>query len=114
MNDDIRAPTTIDKQDKGTRRQGDKGIPNLPVCWSPGLLISPPVVGPSCEPDAYGHCSTCADEARQARVLRVDAAAGLALVDTGGATGEVDISLVDELAPDDVVLIHGGVAIAKL
>jgi hypothetical protein len=73
-----------------------------------------PSMGPSCEPNEYGHCATCADEARQARVLRVDELAGLATVDVNGTTGEVDISLVDELAPDDYVLIHGGVAIAKL
>jgi len=76
--------------------------------------LSSLIVGPSCEPDEYGHCATCADEAQQVRVLSVDNAAGLALAEVNGVTGEVDISLVDNLAPGDVILIHGGVAIAKL
>ena len=76
--------------------------------------LSSLVLGPSCEPDAYGHCVTCADEAQQVRVLSVDKLAGLALAEVNGVTGEVDISLVDELAPGDFILIHGGVAIAKL
>jgi hypothetical protein len=81
---------------------------------SPDLPVSTFLAGPSCEPDAYGHCVTCADEAQQVRVLSVDDAAGLALAEVHGITGEVDISLVDNLAPGDIILIHGGVAIAKL
>jgi hypothetical protein len=59
-------------------------------------------------------CITCSDQALEARVLRVDAAIGMALVAIGDATDEVDVTLVGQLAPDDLVLIHGGVAIAKL
>ena len=61
-----------------------------------------------------GHCITCSDEATPARVLQLDAASGLALVAVGDASEEIDISLVDALVPGDVVLVHGGVAIAKV
>jgi len=60
------------------------------------------------------HCATCGDEALSAIVLRLDSAAGMALVTVDDTTIEVDISLVDALTPGDCVLIHGGVAIAKL
>jgi hydrogenase maturation factor len=36
------------------------------------------------------------------------------MVAVGNALIEVDISLVDDIAPGDHVLIHGGVAIGKL
>ncbi|HEX5690630.1 MAG TPA: HypC/HybG/HupF family hydrogenase formation chaperone [Roseiflexaceae bacterium] len=78
---------------------------------SPDLRIS---TFPACEPDTYGHCVTCSDEAQQVRVLSVDDATGFAMAEVNGVTGEVDISLVDDLAPGDFILIHGGVAIAKL
>ena len=76
--------------------------------------LAPLLIGPSCTPDEYGHCITCSDEAQPARVLSVDDAAGLALVSVDDATIEVDISLVETLTSGDCVLIHGGVAIAKV
>jgi hydrogenase maturation factor len=75
---------------------------------------APLMIGPSCEPEMSGFCATCSDEALPAKVLSVDAATSLALVLLNGATGEVDISLVDAVAPGVVLLIHGGVAIANL
>ena len=90
----------------------------------------------SCEFDAEGypaslaHCATCSDEALPARVLRVDQERGLALVSVVGTrfiapvvgtrfiaspnetVEEIDISLVDSVAPGDLLLVHGGVAIA--
>jgi len=69
---------------------------------------------PSCLPDAQGHCATCADEALPATVLRVDAASGLAFVQGADTTEEIDITLVEDIAPGDVVLVHGGTAIALL
>jgi hypothetical protein len=54
-----------------------------------------------------GHCVTCADEAVEMTVLRVDE--GLAVCDGG----EVMTDLVDPLAPGDVVLVHAGVALAR-
>ena len=66
----------------------------------------------SCAAD--GHCVTCSDEALPATVVRVDLAAGLAVVAVDGSTVEVDVTLVDAVAPGHVLLIHGGVAIAHL
>ncbi len=74
----------------------------------------PPNAGLSCAPDTVGHCITCSDEALPARVLQLDSATGMALVAINGTMIEVDISLVDTLISGDHVLIHGGVAIAKL
>ena len=68
----------------------------------------------SCERDAEGHCITCSDEASQARVLRIDEESGVALVMINDATEEVDMSLVDDVAPGDMLLVHGGVAISRL
>lgn len=69
---------------------------------------------PTCELGPEGHCITCSDEAVQVQVLSVDEAAGLACVTVQDTTEEVDISLVDSVAPGDRLLVHGGVAIGKL
>ena len=66
----------------------------------------------SCDED--GHCVTCSDEALEAHVLRVDVASGLAQVMVQHTTMEIDISLVDEVQPGHVLLVHGGVAIAHV
>ena len=76
--------------------------------------LAPLLIGSSCMPDASGHCITCSDEAIQGRVISFDLATLQATVAIGDAITEVDAMLVDELAPGDTVLIHGGVAIAKL
>lgn len=71
----------------------------------------------SCELDADGHCVTCSDEALTARVLRVDQETGLALVEIlaeNYSTEEIDITLVESVDPGDLLLVHGGVAIANL
>ncbi len=77
-----------------------------------------------CIPDAEGHCITCSDEALPYTVVRVDTERGLAEVSVSEAMGqsggmrevteEIDISLVDDVVPGSVVLVHGGVAIALL
>jgi hydrogenase assembly chaperone HypC/HupF len=67
-----------------------------------------------CELDADGHCVTCSDEALPVRVIRVDAESGLALVEVKDTTEEIDVTLVDEVVPGDVLLVHGGVAIGHL
>jgi hydrogenase assembly chaperone HypC/HupF len=64
--------------------------------------------------DADGHCVTCSDEALPVRVLRVDAETGLALVEVKNTTEEIDVTLVDDVTPGDVLLVHGGVAIGHL
>ena len=69
-----------------------------------------------CTPSADGHCATCSDEALQARVLRIDEETGLAVVEVMAEqvrTEEVDITLVDNVVPGDLLLVHGGVAIAN-
>jgi hydrogenase maturation factor len=65
-----------------------------------------------CTPAEDGHCITCSDEALPATVLQINQESGSALVTVREATEEIDITLVDDLVPGDVVLVHGGVAIA--
>ncbi|HET9494474.1 MAG TPA: HypC/HybG/HupF family hydrogenase formation chaperone [Chloroflexia bacterium] len=63
------------------------------------------------------HCITCSDEALPAVVLSVDDGAGTASVrlqSAAAGTTEVDISLVDMVAPGDVLLCHGGVALSRV
>ncbi|MBR6101936.1 MAG: HypC/HybG/HupF family hydrogenase formation chaperone [Ruminococcus sp.] len=37
-----------------------------------------------------------------------------ALIDAGGATREISAGVLDELEPGDYVMVHAGVAIAKI
>ncbi len=39
---------------------------------------------------------------------------GMALVDASGAKREVSAELLDELEPGDYVMVHAGIAIAKI
>ena len=76
-----------------------------------------PASDTTCELDAEGHCVTCSDEALTARVLCVDSETGSALVEImteKQTTEEIDITLVDSVDPGDLLLVHGGVAIANL
>ena len=73
-----------------------------------------PIVDVSCSLDAEGHCITCSDEALQVRVLYVDEENGLAQVTLNGNTEEIDITLVENIAPGDILLVHGGIAIARV
>lgn len=70
--------------------------------------------GPTCELDAEGHCITCCDEATSVRVLYVEEDRGLARVEVDGNEEEVDITLIEHVAPGATLLVHGGVAIALL
>jgi hydrogenase maturation factor len=70
--------------------------------------------GLHCDLSAEGHCITCSDEALSAKVLSIDSITGLALVAVEDITEEIDIILVDDVSPGDMVLVHGGVAIAHL
>jgi hydrogenase maturation factor len=72
-----------------------------------------PLAAALCAADG-GHCITCSDEAVEVRVVRVDAAASMALVAVGEAEELIDISLVDEVVPGETLLAHGGVALAKV
>ena len=73
-----------------------------------------PIEEDSCALDAEGHCITCSDEAVQVRVLYVDEENGLAQVTLDGTVEEIDISLVESIAPGDILLVHGGVAIERV
>jgi hydrogenase expression/formation protein HypC len=65
----------------------------------------------SCEDD---HCVTCSDEGVEMRVLQT-ALDGLALcADDAGDRAEVMTDLVGSVAPGDSMLVHAGVAIARL
>ncbi len=68
--------------------------------------------GASCDEDR--HCVTCSEEALVARVLRVDEDRGIALVSVGDVTQEIDITLVDEVRREQLLLVHAGVAIAHV
>lgn len=73
-----------------------------------------PVSDASCVLDGEGHCITCSDEALPVRVLHVDQEAGIALVMLKETTEEIDITLVEDVAPGDMLLVHGGVAIGHV
>lgn len=47
-----------------------------------------------------------------ARVLKINE--GTAVVDASGAKRDVSVSLLEELEPGDYVMVHAGVAIAKI
>lgn len=47
-----------------------------------------------------------------AKVVKVDG--GTALVDASGAKREVSAELLEDLEPGDYVMVHAGVAIAKI
>jgi hydrogenase maturation factor len=68
-------------------------------------------LGGSCDIDGTGHCVTCSDEALPAKVLKIDLALALAVVEIAGQVTEVDISLVDEVVVGRSLLVHGGVAL---
>jgi hydrogenase maturation factor len=60
-------------------------------------------------------CITCADEAAQMRIVRVDAGRGLALCEAeDGRHRTVELALLDGAAPGERVLVHADVAIARL
>lgn len=39
---------------------------------------------------------------------------GMAIIDASGAKREVSAELIDELEPGDYVMVHAGIAIAKI
>ena len=70
-------------------------------------------LGPQCHPEVG--CITCGDEGVAMLVLKADAARGLAVaVDGAGSTSEVDLGLIGGVEPGDSVLVHAGVALARL
>lgn len=70
--------------------------------------------GASCRADpATGHCITCSDEGVEGRVLALRGD-DLAEVEVEGEAREVATELLDGVAVGDVLLVHAGVAIARL
>ncbi len=47
-----------------------------------------------------------------AKVVRLDQ--DTAIVDASGARREISVGLLDELEPGDYVMVHAGIAIAKI
>jgi len=75
------------------------------VCFEhPGLLTD----DRECVEDV---CITCSDEGRLAEVVRVDGG-GDAVVRTARGVERVDVSLVGDVRPDDLVLVHAGTALS--
>jgi len=61
------------------------------------------------------HCITCGDLAVEMRVAGAADAGGIACcVDAEGGRADVDVLLVDPVAVGERVLVHAGVAIARL
>ncbi len=76
------------------------------VCFEhPGLLTEPG----ACDGDV---CVTCSDEGRVAEVEAVDQ--GSTLARTGSGREWVDTSLVGDVGPGDLLLVHAGMAITRL
>lgn len=65
-----------------------------------------------CRADRGQHCPTCADEAVPMKVVLVDEREGLAWVEASDQLEEIDITLVEQVRKGDILLVHGGVAIA--
>jgi hypothetical protein len=80
------------------------------VCFEhPGLLKS---AAEECTDEV---CVTCSDEGRLAEVILEPAnPMGEALVRTAKGEEWVDVSILGEVAPNDLVLVHAGTAIARL
>jgi hydrogenase maturation factor len=70
-------------------------------------------LAPQCLPEIG--CITCGDDGVAMRVVEVDGARGLALCADGkGVRSEVDLGIVGGVAHGDEVLVHAGVALARL
>jgi len=77
------------------------------VLEHPGLLRA----DDACDLD---RCTTCADAGSVAEVRRLGVGAQQAEVVVGGAVEPVDVSLLEHVAPGDLVLVHAGVALTAL
>lgn len=69
-------------------------------------------MNPHCDPHT-GHCITCSDEALGGWVVNLHNN-GLAGVEIGEEVYEVSVELLESVAVGDRVLVHAGVAIARL
>ena len=64
--------------------------------------------------DASTGCITCADEGIEMHVMSVGADRLAVCAEPDGGTSEVDTTLVEPVAPGHRLLVHAGVAIARL
>jgi hydrogenase maturation factor len=61
------------------------------------------------------HCITCGDQGIEMRVAAAADDAGLAACQgADGARSEVDVLLVEPVVPGELLLVHAGVAIARI
>ena len=58
-------------------------------------------------------CITCSDEGRVGEVIDTDGS-GQTLVRTSRGIETIDTTIIDGVAPGDLVLIHAGAAIAEV
>jgi hypothetical protein len=80
------------------------------VCFEHPGLLKPPA-----EERADEVCVTCSDEGRLAEVILEPAdVTSSALVRTADGEEWVDVAMVGAVAPNDLVLVHAGAAIARL
>lgn len=77
------------------------------VCMEHGVELDPADSGP------VEHCITCSDEALVGEIVTVGAD-GVSSVRIGGHIQTVDTGLLETPAPDDLVLVHAGTAIAAV
>ena len=69
-------------------------------------------LAPQCDPSTG--CITCADEGIEMHVIAIGADGLMECSDADGVVTEVDTTLVGPVAPGHRVLVHAGVAIARL
>lgn len=78
------------------------------VCFEhPGLLAEPE----DCTDEV---CVTCSDEGRLAEVITPAVGTGPATARTAEGTEEVDTTLVGQVQPGDLLLVHAGLALSVL
>ena len=73
------------------------------------MTARPP--GMSCGED---HCITCGDQGIEMRVAAADAGGIAPCHDADGGRGDVDVLLVEPVVPGELLLVHAGVAIARV
>jgi HupF/HypC family len=79
------------------------------VCFEHSGLLKPD--SPLCETEAV--CVTCSDEGRLGEVVAASVD-GMATVRTARGNENVMTTLVDPVAPGELVLVHAGTAISRV
>lgn len=70
-------------------------------------------MNPHCTPDPVtGRCITCSDQAEEGRIVSLRG--GDAEVEIDGELRSVAVELLDDASVGDRVLVHAGVAIARV